>query len=101
MNRPSFFRGVVAAVSGLAGAVYGLGWPRVGPDGLTNEDIDHDLMRRDPSCKGRTYWVDPAPPWREQTVIASARGTTVYLPTEPCEGGGWRVADAWYERDAV
>lgn len=57
MDRRRFFRGVVAAVSGLVGAVYGLGRPRVGPDGLTNEDIDHDLMRRDYRCKGRHPWL--------------------------------------------
>lgn len=55
MNRRSFFRGVVAAVSGLAGAVYGLGRPRVGPDGLTSEDIGPDPLWQDPSGKGRTY----------------------------------------------
>lgn len=72
MNRRSFFRGVVAAISGLVGTVYGLGRPRVGPDGLTKEDVEPDPLWRDPSGKGRTYGtgVDPAPLFEELRIVA-------------------------------
>lgn len=83
MNRRSFFRGVVAAVSVLVGAAYGLRRPRVGPDGLTNEDIDHDLMRRDPSCKGRTYGTGATC----SATFSNGHTVTIWR----CENGSWDV----------